>query len=166
VKRLGIRARVHGVRYPAEAIDRLQNSGIEYRGWLANFDVPEIFARFRITVHIPRQPYSTALRGIPTIRPFEALACGIPLVSAPWDDMEGLFRPGTDYLVARTGTEIMEHLRTLCTDRDFSAQLASNGRETILARHTCSHRVDELLTIYREIATPQKELVTTGLTAT
>jgi spore maturation protein CgeB len=46
---------------------------------------------------------SRALPGIPTIRVFEALACGIPLVSAPWDDAEGLFRPGEDFLVARDG---------------------------------------------------------------
>ena len=37
-----------------------------------------------------------ALPGIPTIRVFEALACGIPLVSAPWQDEEGLFRPGEE----------------------------------------------------------------------
>jgi spore maturation protein CgeB len=42
------------------------------------------------------------LPGIPTIRVFEALACGIPLVSAPWDDSEHLFRPGEDFLVAAT----------------------------------------------------------------
>ena len=40
-----------------------------------------MFARYRVTVHVPRRPYVAALPGIPTIRPFEALACGIPLVS-------------------------------------------------------------------------------------
>ena len=45
-----------------------------------------------MTVHVPRRPYVDALPGIPTIRVFEALACGIPLVSAPWRDEEGLFR--------------------------------------------------------------------------
>ena len=55
---------------------------------------PEVFARFRVTVHVPRRPYVEALPGIPTIRAFEALACGIPLVCAPWDDAEGLFTPG------------------------------------------------------------------------
>ena len=56
--------------------------------------MPEVFARFRVTVHVPRRPYVEALPGIPTIRVFEALACGIPLVCAPWDDAEGLFTPG------------------------------------------------------------------------
>ena len=43
------------------------------------------------TLHVPRRFYVTHLPGIPTIRVFEALACGIPLVSAPWRDRELVF---------------------------------------------------------------------------
>jgi spore maturation protein CgeB len=88
------------------------------------------------------------MHGIPTIRPFEALACGIPLVSAPWNDIEGLFTPGEDYLVAQNGVEMCHHLKTLKADPDFAAALARRGLETIHARHTCAHRVDELLTLF------------------
>ena len=84
---------------------------------------------------------------MPTIRPFEALACGIPLVSAPWNDAEGLFTPGKDFLVARDGAEMRAHLRAILTDPDLAARLSEHGRKTILARHTCTHRVDELLGI-------------------
>ena len=48
------------------------------------------------TLHIPRGPYLGRLAGIPTIRPFEALACGIPLIMMPWEDREGLFDAGRD----------------------------------------------------------------------
>jgi spore maturation protein CgeB len=98
-----------------------------------------------VTVHVPRRPYVEALPGIPTIRPFEALACAIPLVSAPWRDVEGLFSPGKDFLVARTGGEMRAHLRTLLGDPAMARELAQRGRETVLARHTCALRVDELL---------------------
>ena len=74
------------------ALRELADAGIEYGGWLPNYRAPEVFSRYRVTVHIPRRPYVDALRGIPTIRPFEALACGIPLISAPWHDSEKLFR--------------------------------------------------------------------------
>jgi spore maturation protein CgeB len=40
---------------------------------------PAAYAAARVTVHIPRQHYATAMKGIPTILVFEALACGIPL---------------------------------------------------------------------------------------
>ncbi len=150
VRALGLKARVYGVRYPAAALDALKKSGIEYGGWVANYRVPEIFARFRLTVHIHRRPYTHALPGIPTIRPFEALACGMPLVCSPWRDSEGLFTDGEDYLVAADGADMKRHLRALLDDPDRAAALARHGRATILERHTAAHRVHELIAIYAQ----------------
>ena len=138
---------IYGVRYPPEALRLLSRYKVTYRGWLANARAPEIFARALATVHVPRRYYATILPGIPTIRVFEALACGIPLVSAPWADSEQLFRPGFDFLVARDGAEMTDHLRDLSSDAGLRAALARNGLETIRARHTCAHRADELLAI-------------------
>ena len=146
VRRLGLRARARGVRYPAGARAALRAAGLHYDGWIANARVPEAFARHAVTVHIPRRPYASALPGIPTIRVFEALAAGIPLVSAPWEDCEGLFRDG-DFLRAADGREMERHLAALMADAGMRAGYAAAGRETILARHTCGHRVEELLAI-------------------
>lgn len=151
VRDLGLRGRAYGVRYPADAQHRLRRAGIEYGGWLPNFEVPRVFGRFRLTVHVPRAPYVQMLPGVPTIRPFEALACGIPLVSTPWLDTEGLFRVGTDFLMARTPLEMTRHLRALLRDPEMARELAAHGRRTVLARHTCAHRVDELLDVHAEL---------------
>jgi spore maturation protein CgeB len=149
VKELGLNARVYGVRYPKSAIEALGGAGIEYAGWLPNFEAPNVFSRFLVTIHIPRRPYVQALPGIPTIRPFEALACGIPLISSYWQDSESLFTPGSDYLVARNGQEMMRHMRTLLDNPAKAQELADHGRRTILQRHTCAHRAEALLSIYR-----------------
>src|SRR5690606_419437 len=133
------------------ALKVVSEAGIEYGGWLPNYEVPRVFARFKVTVHVPRRPYARALPGIPTIRPFEALACGIPLVSAPWDDIEHLFTPGQDFLVAHTRREMEEAIAAILNDRSFARTLAEHGRAAILKRHTCAHRVDELLDICREL---------------
>jgi spore maturation protein CgeB len=146
-RNLKLSTTVHGVRYPNEALEELARAGIEYRGWLPNFRVPEVFAHHRVTVHVPRIPYVRALPGIPTIRPFEALACGIPLISAPWNDCEHLFTAGEDFLVARNGREMQRQLRAILSDKAIARDLAAHGRKTILARHTCAHRADELLEI-------------------
>lgn len=138
---------VHGVRYPPEALQRLQQSGLAYGGSIANADAPAAFARHIATVHVPRRPYVEALPGIPTIRVFEALASGIPLVTAPWDDREGLFRPGMDFLVARSGAEMEKHLRLLRNDPAARATLAGYGLAAIHRGHSCAHRVDELMGI-------------------
>jgi spore maturation protein CgeB len=159
---LHLRTSVYGVRYPAEARSALLEAGIDYRGWLPNYLVPDVFARYRATVHVPRQPYVRALRGIPTIRVFEALACGIPLISAWWDDCERLFTPGEDYLVVRSRAEMTTALREVLNDCAFASAMAARGRATILARHTCAHRVTELLNIVESLRGPAIERARTA----
>lgn len=151
MQRLGLRGTVYGVRYPQSARRSLAEAGLDYRGWLPNFEVPVAFARHRVTIHVPRRPYARALPGIPTIRLFEALACGVPLVSAPWDDVEGLFCTGTDYLVAGDGAAMERQLRAVLNEPELAAMLADNGVRTIHERHSCAHRVDELIGICREL---------------
>ncbi len=153
VRRLRISARVYGVRYPERGIQALRHAGIEYRGWLPNYLVPEAFGKARLTVHIPRRLYATTLPGIPTIRPFEALACGIPLVSAPWQDTEDLFRTNEDYLQATTGDEMCARIESILSSRTLSNTLRENGRACILEKHTCAHRANELLSFARKIRT-------------
>jgi spore maturation protein CgeB len=148
IRDLGMRAAIHGVRYPPEAVEQIRAAGARYGGWLPNAAVPDTFAAHKVTVHVPRRPYAQALPGIPTIRVFEALACGIPLICAPWSDSEGLFRPGRDYLVARDGGEMTEMIRCVLQDPRLAADLAASGLQTIQAHHTCAHRVAELLDIF------------------
>jgi spore maturation protein CgeB len=79
---------------------------------------------------------------------FEALACGIPLVCAPWHDTEELFPDGS-FLKVRNGEEATAALRLLTCDREFAAEMANTGLHAIQDRHTCAHRVQELLDIIR-----------------
>ena len=154
---LGMEADVYGVRYPEEARRTLAAAGIRYRGWLPNYEAPAVFAAHRVTMHVPRRPYVQALPGIPTIRVFEALACGIPLLCAPWDDAEHLFTPGEDFLVATDGREMRGLLRDVLHDESLARSLTEHGLSTIRARHTCAHRVDELLAIVARLAPTSAE---------
>jgi len=150
---------IYGVRYPAEALAMLEGHGARYLGWLPNARAPEVFARHLATVHVPRRFYVNMLPGIPTIRVFEALACGIPLVSAPWQDAEHLFRPGEDFLFAQNGAEMARHLAALRDDPALRRSLAQHGLETIRARHSCAHRVDELMGVLARLdAAPTRSL--------
>jgi len=151
VKALGLKAKIYGVRYPVSALDRLASAGIEYGGYLPNFLAPQVYGRYRVTVHVPRGPYTRALPGIPTIRVFEALACAIPLFCAPWADSEGLFSNGEDYWMARNGVEMTGMLEQALAHPERAQKRARCGFEAIQGRHTCAHRVDELLDIYRSV---------------
>ncbi len=154
VKELGLKAKIYGVRYPDSALKALEDAGIEYGNWLPNYKAPEIFAKYKVTVHVPRRPYVESLPGIPTIRPFEAMACGIPLVCSPWDDAENLFTPGKDYLVADSKEAMKTHLSNILNDGVTGRTIAEHGLKTIQARHTCAHRVDELLQIVETLPKP------------
>jgi spore maturation protein CgeB len=151
VKRLGLKAKVYGVRYPDEALKALADAGIEYGGWLPNYKVPEVFAKYKVTVHVPRGPYVKTLPGIPTIRPFEAMACGIPLVSAPWKDAENLFNVGKDFLMVNNTDEMVSRLQEVLLKDELALELAGNAFNGITSRHTCAHRVDELEEIINQL---------------
>ncbi|HEY0785511.1 MAG TPA: glycosyltransferase, partial [Acidobacteriaceae bacterium] len=77
-------------------------------------------------------------------------ACALPLVSAPWEDVEGLFAAG-DFLFARDAAEMTEAMRALLEDPHAAEEQARRGRETVLARHTCGHRARELTRICEEV---------------
>lgn len=153
INALRLSAVAHGVRYPDGAQFALRSAGVRYAGYLPNHRVPATYARFDVTIHVPRRQYATMLPGIPTIRVFEALACGIPLVCAPWRDTEGLFGQD-DFLLARDADEMTRHLRALLSDEDMRAKYAANGLASILTRHSCAHRVDQLFDILHDLAAP------------
>ena len=144
---VGLPLDIYGVRYPETALRTLARYGVRYHGWTPNAAAPALFARHLATVHVPRRFYVDVLPGIPTIRVFEALACGIPLVSAPWRDSEHLFRTGEDFLFAEDEAQMRAALMAVRDDADLRASLVARGLETIRSRHTCAHRVDELIDV-------------------
>ena len=153
----GLALDLYGVRYPDTARRLLARYNVRYHGWLANAAAPGVFARHLATVHVPRRFYVETLPGIPTIRVFEALACGVPLVSEPWTDSEGLFDIGRDFLMVRSSSEMASALRAVKSDPDLRADLAAHGLAAIRARHTCSHRVDELMAVLARLGAPDAE---------
>jgi spore maturation protein CgeB len=142
---------VHGVRYPQDGLRRLGDAGIGYRGYLPNLSAPDVYGSSKLSLHVPRRQYANGLGGIPTIRVFEVMACGIPLVCSPWADVENLFHPGEDYIVVRDGREMTAQIEHLLADDRARARIGESALATIRARHTCDHRVDQLLDIFEEL---------------
>ncbi len=136
---------VFGVRYPEAVVARLNNGlDISYGGWLPNVRVPGVYSSARVVLHVPRRQYVELLPGTPTIRVFEALATGTCLISLPWEDTDHLFRPD-DYAIAHSPQEMRELIEWLCTDDATRQAYGQRGLQTILERHTCGHRADQLL---------------------
>jgi len=157
IRTLNLRATIYGVRYPARARMAIERAGADYRGYLPDHAVPWALVRARVTLALPRRAGeaspdasdATATQRIaaPPSPPFAALACGVPVVSAAPAD--ALFEPGRDFLAARSGREMAAQLSALLGDAAKARALATQGRATVLARHTCAHRVAALYEILR-----------------
>ncbi|HEY1296401.1 MAG TPA: glycosyltransferase [Chloroflexota bacterium] len=144
----GLEYAVYGVRYPADVVTRLNDGlDIDYGGWLPNVVVPSVYSSARVVLHVPRRQYVELLPGTPTIRMFEALACGACLISLPWEDTDHLFEAGADYAIAHSPNEMRELIAEFCSNDAARDALGRHGRQTILDRHTCGHRAEQLLEI-------------------
>lgn len=151
IRALGLRARFYGARYPKEALNTLRAAGIDYGGWIPDFSIPAALACGRFAVNVPRRMRADGLPHTPAIRVLEALACAVPVVTAPWDECEQMFTPDVDLLVARDGSDMERRMIDLHSDPEFARFIGANGYQTVVSRHTCEHRVQELLAICGEL---------------
>ena len=78
----------------------------------------------------------------PSVRLFEAAACGTPIITDPWEGLAEFFLPGEEILVANSAAEVLEILRDLPEQQ--ARELGRRGRERVLAAHTAAHRAAEL----------------------
>jgi spore maturation protein CgeB len=51
-----------------------------------------------------------------------------------------------------------QHMRDVLFDRELADSLTRHGLQTILERHTCAHRVDQLLQIMRGLNTAEQAI--------
>jgi spore maturation protein CgeB len=77
----------------------------------------------------------------PSVRLFEATACGVPVISDPWPGLDEVFAPGTELLTATTTDDVVAALSLPNGER---ARIAAAGRRRTLLRHTSERRAVEL----------------------
>jgi spore maturation protein CgeB len=77
----------------------------------------------------------------PSVRLFEAAACGVPIVSDAWPGLEDCFNPGSEILVLRTAAD---SLHALQLPEEECAAIGERARARVLREHTCEHRAYEL----------------------
>jgi spore maturation protein CgeB len=78
----------------------------------------------------------------PSVRLFEAAACGVPIISDAWDGLGELFEPGSEILIAEDADDVLRYLRDL-TDGERRA-IGARARARVRAAHTAAHRAAEL----------------------
>jgi spore maturation protein CgeB len=98
------------------------------------------YCRQRFTLNVTRADMVRAGYS-PSVRLFEAAACGTPVVSDWWEGLDTLFEPGREILVSRSPEETLRYLREM--PEAERRGIGRRARDRVLAAHTAAHRAAE-----------------------
>jgi spore maturation protein CgeB len=138
---------VAGPQYPADIVWPRNVERLEHVR-------PDAHAAFygtgRFTLNVTRRDMVAAGHS-PSVRLFEAAACGVPIISDCWTGLEQFFEPGHEILLAEHPSHVLAFLRDI--DDDQRRAIADRARGRVLAAHTAAHRARELEGYVAEAAT-------------
>jgi spore maturation protein CgeB len=137
---------VAGPQYP-EGIEWPQN--VERIEHVAPGDHPDFYGAQRFTLNLTRAEMRAA-GWSPSVRLFEAAACGVPVISDRWDGLEAIFTPGVEILIADSADDVLRHLAE--TSEDKRLAIAERARARVLAEHTAERRCAQLEREVAEVA--------------
>jgi spore maturation protein CgeB len=129
-----------GLRWPAN-VERIEHVGPD--------EHPRFYGRQLFTLNVTRADM-IRLGYSPSVRLFEAAACGVPIISDWWPGLDTIFVPGMEILIARDSDEVLRFLRDM--KEPDRLRLADAARARVLATHTAEHRAVELESYLAEIA--------------
>ena len=96
----------------------------------------------KYTLNVTRQDMIKAGYS-PSVRLFEAAACGVPIISDYWEGLTSLFEEGNEILIANTTDEVLEYLTEISEEKRRS--IGENARKKVLQFHTAKARAKELV---------------------
>ncbi|HET9947943.1 MAG TPA: glycosyltransferase [Longimicrobiales bacterium] len=131
-------------------------------GWPANVERiehvappehPAFYNRQRFTLNLTRDRMARA-GWSPSVRLFEAAACGVPVISDVWEGLDHFFQPGEEILVAESADDVVRALRD--TSPEAARAIGRRARRRVLGWHTAGHRARELEQHLREARTRRR----------
>ena len=135
---------VAGPQYPTDIV---WPGNVERLDHVGPADHPAFYGRSRFTLNVTRADMVRAGYS-PSVRLFEAAACGTPIISDVWNGIETLFEPGREIVLARTPGDVVNVLTQWPENHRLA--LAGAARERVLREHTAAHRAGELESHLRE----------------
>jgi spore maturation protein CgeB len=115
---------------------------------------PAFYARQRFTLNVTRADMVAAGYS-PSVRLFEAAACGVPVISDRWPGLETFFTPGHEILIADSADEVITILQELPEARRRA--IGEAARRKFLAAHSPAQRARDLESYYAAIVEAKPE---------
>ncbi|HET9099724.1 MAG TPA: glycosyltransferase [Acidobacteriaceae bacterium] len=110
-------------------------------------DHPAFFSSSRFTLNLTREAMVSAGYS-PSVRLFEASACGAAIVSDSWPGLDEFLTPGEEILLPTDAADVIDILEHV-SDAERN-RIGGRARERILAEHTAGHRAVEFERIIAE----------------
>jgi spore maturation protein CgeB len=129
---------VAGAQYPDETA---WPANVERRTHLPPHAHRHFYNAQRFTLNVTRAPMLVA-GWSPSVRLFEAAACGTPILSDYWPGLESFFVPGRELLVVETSSDAERYLRDL--SEAAAVMLGRRAQRRILGEHTAMNRAETL----------------------
>lgn len=138
---------VAGPQYPAGIT---WPANVEYRSHVPPAEHRAFYNRQRFTLNVTRADMIEA-GWSPSVRLFEAAACGTPIISDRWPGLDSLLVPGREILLAGSAADVVGVLRGFGEDERL--EMASRARRRVLRQHTAAHRAEQLESYALELLT-------------
>jgi len=130
----GSRFIVAGAQYPK---DTPWAQNVERIIHLSPPDHPSFYSSSKFTLNLTRDEMVAAGYS-PSVRLFEASACGAAIISDYWKGLEHFLTPNTEVLLPKDAYEVSEIIRSM--SNEDRTRMGLNARERILSEHTAAHR--------------------------
>jgi spore maturation protein CgeB len=130
---------VAGPQYPADIAWPANVKRLEH---LPPEEHARFYSRSRFTLNITRSDMIAA-GWSPSVRLFEAAACGVPIISDRWEGLGELLPEGKAILIADTADDVIRALTQL--DRKRRSEIGRKARHIVLQSHTGIARAETLL---------------------
>jgi spore maturation protein CgeB len=141
---------VAGAQYPAEVA---WPGNVEHIEHLPPAEHRAFYGRQRFTLNITRADM-IAVGHSPSVRLFEAAACGAPIISDDWAGLDSILTPGKEILTVTSAADVLAILREMPEERRKA--IAAAARKAVLQQHTAAHRATQLEAYYREAAATRR----------
>ena len=92
----------------------------------------------------------------PSVRLFEAAACGVPIISDYWDGIHSIFEQEKEILIARSSNEVEQYFRNISEEE--RKQIGENARQKVMKSHTARARAKELVNYVKEVRQPSEKV--------
>ncbi len=108
---------------------------------------PAFYGSQRFTLNITRAAMKQAGYS-PSVRLFEAGACGVPIISDWWDGLDTILKPGKEVLISASAEDTLRFLQDYPDARRHA--LGEAARQRMLAEHTPLQRALQLESYWKE----------------